>query len=182
MITVTTEQEFKPLIICSRIMDAYSQSSYSLFFSDLTHTDVKQKNGTAISENQSVILRSEKSNGTNASVSSKSDISLAKSLICIDQIGNLKENWNQNGAPSFSKEQIKTMRKIVYAVDVQPFISPTAKGTIQFEYEDEKGNYLEFELYPNLTIKMFIYTKQGESKTEYITMEKVSESVDSFYR
>ena len=182
MITITNEKDYRPMIICSRITDIASRSGYSLFYSNMAREYVKQKYGTSVADKQSILLHSEKTNNINVSISSKSDISLAKSLICIDEIGNLKENWNQNGAPSFSKEQLETMRKIVYTLDIQPFIAPTAKGTIQFEYENEEGDYLEFELYPDMKIKKFTYTKQGESITEYITIEKVSDIVDSFYR
>ena len=100
----------------------------------------------------------------------------------LSDIGKLENNWNNNGAPSFSKNHIDTMKQIISKLHYQPFITPTAKGTIQFEFEDQKGNYLEFELYPDKRIKMFSYSANGEAKTEYIAIEEVREKVDAFHR
>lgn len=108
--------------------------------------------------------------------------SYIENLNRLEDIGKLKENWNGNGAPSFTKNQIQMMKQLIYTLKKQPFITPTAKGSIQFEYEDNDYNYLEFELFPNGTIKQFIYSSNGETKTEYIPIEKVSESIEYFYR
>lgn len=110
------------------------------------------------------------------------EVELATSFLRLREIEALKDNWNGNGAPSFSHSQVETLRGIVKQLSKQPFISPTAKGSIQFEYEDEEGNYLEFELFPDNRIKLFSFSKDGVANTKYIAVEKVSEIVRDFYR
>ena len=110
------------------------------------------------------------------------DPELVDSLSRIIEIENLKTDWNGNGAPAFQREQIETMRDLVHKLQKQPFITPTANETIQFEYEDESGNYLEFELLPDLRVKEFTYSADGVANKEFIDIEKVSEVVDAFHR
>ena len=100
----------------------------------------------------------------------------------LEDIGKLEDNWNGNGAPAFPAKQIELMRNIISILHVQPFITPTANKSIQFEFENDAGNYLEFELFSDERVKMFIYFSNGETNTEYISIEKVSEMVDDFYR
>lgn len=110
------------------------------------------------------------------------DAELFKNYLCLDEIAHLEENWNGNGASAFSEKHVDTMKKLISELKKQPFISPTAKGSIQFEYEDEQGNYLEFELFPDNSVKKFYYSKDNVASTENITIEKVSDAVNDFYR
>lgn len=61
----------------------------------------------------------------------------------LNEIAKLKDNWNNNGANSFSAKLIEKCRGIVMQLAAEPFICPTACGSIQFEYEKENGDYLE---------------------------------------
>lgn len=78
----------------------------------------------------------------------------------LNQIANLKDNWNNNGAKSFSTKLIEKCREIVMQLAAEPFICPTACGSIQFEYEKENGDYLEFEIYED-RIEVFLDTASG---------------------
>ena len=103
------------------------------------------------------------------------------SLRVLDEIADLKDDWNNNGASKFSESIIATMRKIIGYLEIQPMIFPTAKGSIQFEYENDANDYLEFELFENLSIKKFTLNHNGLSKTEMISLEKIDEVVKEFY-
>ena len=109
------------------------------------------------------------------------DIGLLNNYLRLDEIKQLPENWNGNGAPAFSKKHVDTARKLISKLKKQPFISPTAKGSIQFEYEDEQGNYLEFELFPDNSVKKFCCLKDNVSFVETVTIEKLSSTVNDFY-
>lgn len=99
----------------------------------------------------------------------------------INEIARLTDNWNENGAPSFPAFQIEMMKHIVNRLNRQPFITPTANGSIQFEYEN-KDDYLEFELFSDGRIKVFSYFADGKQKTDFITAGKVNETIENFYK
>ena len=67
-----------------------------------------------------------------------------KANATLSEIEKLKDNWNDNGASAFSSKLIEKCRGIVMQLASEPFICPTACGSIQFEYEKENGDYLEF--------------------------------------
>lgn len=105
----------------------------------------------------------------------------ASNLIRIFEIEKLQDNWNDNGAASFSKEIIATAKSIVLCLSVQPRIFPTARDSIQFEYENELGDYLEFELFDNGQLKMFSYSHSGDAETANIAVNNMNEVVNEFY-
>lgn len=105
----------------------------------------------------------------------------AKSLLRIIEIEKLQDNWNGNGAESFSKNILATAKAIVFQLSVQPSIFPTARDSIQFEYENALGDYLEFELFDNGQLKMFSFSHLGNAETTYIAVSEMNEVVNRFY-
>lgn len=99
----------------------------------------------------------------------------------LDEISLLSYNWNNNGANAFSPALIGKMRDIINRISVQPAIFPTARDSIQFEYENENGDYLEFELFEDGNLKKFFFGSNGESITEYIAVEEIERNVSEFY-
>jgi hypothetical protein len=74
-------------------------------------------------------------------------------------------NWNGNGATAISKDVIENALKLLNMIDHQPEIFPTARNTIQFEYEKD-DNYLEIEIFSDfLMIYKNIGSKEEEIKT-----------------
>ena len=78
----------------------------------------------------------------------------------LSEIAKLEDNWNNNGASPFSAKLIDKCREIMMQLAAEPFICPTACGSIQFEYEKENGDYLEFEIYED-RIEVFLETMSG---------------------
>ena len=105
----------------------------------------------------------------------------AKSLLRIIEIEKLQNNWNGNGAESFSKAILATAKSIILQLSVQPHIFPTARDSIQFEYENALGDYLEFELFENDQLKMFYFNHLGNAETTYIAVSEMNEVVNKFY-
>lgn len=66
----------------------------------------------------------------------------------IEAIKNLEDNWNDNGASKFSESLILQAKKIIddFPNEFEIEVFPTARDSIQFEYETENV-YLEFELF-----------------------------------
>ncbi len=93
----------------------------------------------------------------------------------------LQSNWNGYGADSFSVDLISKVREFVVSAVIQPDIFPTARDSIQIEYEKDNGDYLEFEFFENGEIKKFFYGSQGETDTQYISFECLNGEIDTFY-
>lgn len=66
----------------------------------------------------------------------------------------LEYNWNDNGADPFSHNLISYAQSLVLDLIRQPDVFPTARQSIQFEYENENNDYLEIEIFKD---KMEIY-------------------------
>ena len=64
---------------------------------------------------------------------------------------------------------------------IQPRIFPTARNSIQFEYEKQDGEYLEFELFEDGRLKKFSYSGGGQFSTELIEDKDVEGIVRAFY-
>lgn len=74
-------------------------------------------------------------------------LSKSESIRTLDDIQNLQENWNGYGAKPIPKEIVNLCRDIIMELDYQPDIFPTARRTVQMEYELDDNSYLEFEIY-----------------------------------
>ncbi len=99
----------------------------------------------------------------------------------ISEIRDLPDNWNENGASKFSNEILDTLKYIVESLKTQPEIFPTARDSIQLEYENENGDYLEFELFEGGRLKKFFCSHDDKTETKDIPIGLMSEEVDKFY-
>jgi hypothetical protein len=115
----------------------------------------------------------------------------ATNLVFTDQffISNLKTlsgfkqlpyNWNGNGAVPFETDLLKKSALIIMSLKHQPQIFPTARQSIQFEYQKKNGDYLEFEIFEN---KIIVYSEQAAQEKEYElnSMQEINDIVESFY-
>ena len=108
----------------------------------------------------------------------------------LEEIKKFPDNWNQYGAKKFSPELIENCKFILKNLNHPPFIAPTANDSIQFEYEGEDGNYLEFEVSLGF---VEVFRIQNNGITGYLsggrtvtgTVEEISnfmkDCVDSFF-
>lgn len=103
----------------------------------------------------------------------------------LSEISRLEDDWNCNGATKFSDDLINMCKTILVFLKVEPDIFPTARNSIQFEYEKENGEYLEFEIFIDriLVLKM----DENENADEYTIevdehyISKLKQLVDEFY-
>ena len=79
--------------------------------------------------------------------SAEKNLDIVNNRIILNDIAHLKENWNDNKANPLPSSLIEKCTNLITQLEVQPFISPTACGAIQMEYEKENGDYLELEVY-----------------------------------
>jgi hypothetical protein len=58
-----------------------------------------------------------------------------------------EENWDSYGAKPFSTKLLNLAWEKIRELEIQPEVFPTMRESIQFEYEKENKDYLEFEIY-----------------------------------
>lgn len=75
---------------------------------------------------------------------------------------NLEEDWNGNQAAAFSEDLINKALKIIGVIHDQPDVFPTARQSIQMEYEKENGDYLEFEIFDDRIDMLLMNENQDE--------------------
>lgn len=109
------------------------------------------------------------------------DVNLLHSYQKISEIRCLEDNWNGNGAPKFSSQLLDSVLSIVEKLTRQPSIFPTARESIQLEYENDIGDYLEFEVFEGGRLKKFFCGHDGKMITEDIPIETIYEVVNNFY-
>ena len=110
------------------------------------------------------------------------DNPLNKSLKRITEIRNLGENWNGYGAEPFSTSFLFQLENFIRSLSKQPDIYPTAQSSIQLEYYNDNGDYLEFEFFTNEEINQFILKSNGETiSRKGIPHNTINEVIDWFY-
>lgn len=109
--------------------------------------------------------------------------------IALNDIRNLKDNWNGNGAESFSPDMIghcyHLLNLFSYSkIGLMAFVVPTATRAIQFQFE--RGNlYLEFEVHDD-RISVYSEDKSNDTYSEYILFgdsqdNDIVRSVEGFF-
>lgn len=106
---------------------------------------------------------------------------MSNAISKINSFGELGDNWNGYGAPPFTKSLLDKAKKILRTLRHCPEVFPIAGGAIQFEFENDAGDYLEFEIYDTEPAHCFQITST-ESELEFdVGTEKINEVVDKFY-
>ena len=103
-------------------------------------------------------------------------------LMKLAQMAAFKDNWNGYGAQPLPHDTLYKAQHLIPALHVQPEIFPTADGSIQFEYEKDNGDYLEFQFTGKGTCEVFKIIGDNE---EYFTSQDnasaVNAIVNAFY-
>ena len=109
---------------------------------------------------------------------------MINNLKLIDDIGKLDDNWDGYDAPGFVVKEslIRFCKEIVSCLGFnQPSIFPTARKSIQMEYEKNNGEYLEFEILEINKISYFqIRTDKQEIEKELSSIAELKEIVFAF--
>lgn len=106
-------------------------------------------------------------------------------LILLNRFLNYEDNWNGYGVTKFEKKLIDKASNIVCSLGVQPFVFPTARNSIQLEYETNE-RYLEFEIFED-KVTFLLYNKEAFiNKINYITGElhgkNISEQINDLVK
>jgi len=108
-------------------------------------------------------------------------INKIKNIEKLNEFLDLRENWNGNNAKPFKEEVIDKCIDLInlLSIDNQPEIFPTARNTIQFEY-DNKNKYLEFEI-SEKSIDGFFSSENIEKTFISISFKTFFNKITEFY-
>ena len=81
----------------------------------------------------------------------------------LDTFSKFEENWDQYYAYPFSPQVIEKAKKILETLEYQPQVFPIPSGKIQFEYDNDNGSYIEFEI-SDKTDMVFGYKENAKNK------------------
>lgn len=100
----------------------------------------------------------------------------------LSEIEKLPDNWNNNGAAKISTNIIRTVRKLLLKIDIQPEVFPTACDALQLEWENDLGEYLEMEVLED-SINIFQIDLDGNEYQRIIELNEslVEKVVRDFY-
>ena len=109
----------------------------------------------------------------------------AQNLFRLDEIAELKEDWNGYGAKSFSPKLIDIFKRIINDLEFQPKIFPTGRQSVQFQYELKNRSYLEFEIFGEkvscLEVPKRIYSNANTFEFPISKAQMIKEIVKKFY-
>lgn len=100
----------------------------------------------------------------------------------VEGYGNLKNGWNGYGAEKISKPVIDKAKEILLSIDMLPKIFPTGRNSIQFEYEKNNGDYLEFEIFNDKIVYLRIIGDQEKEQILELTPQLTSIIKDKIIR
>jgi len=102
-------------------------------------------------------------------------------LDTIDEISQLTDNWDLEGASAFKEKAILTVSNLIQnpSLKYQPDIFPTFRDSIQIEYEKRNGDYLEFEIFEN-QITMLKIVNERETKSLFFNANKMITTINEF--
>lgn len=91
----------------------------------------------------------------------------------------LSYNWNGNGAVAIDKAVVLRAISLLRVLDHQPDIFPTARNTIQFEYE-YGDDYLEIEIFDGY-FNVYRCVDNGETEYRTTAFQRVREEVLNYH-
>lgn len=110
-------------------------------------------------------------------------INIKTNIKKLEEIENLRDNWDGNGAHPFSKNLINKVKEIIDNLMIQPEIFPTALGTIQLEYDNSRKDHMEIEISETEEAKIYTVFSNGEEIEEVISSDiaTINEKIKAFF-
>ena len=107
---------------------------------------------------------------------------MTKNLSKIIEYSKLELDWNGYGAKAFTSELLTLCKNIILHMTVQPKVFPTGRQSVQFEYEEDNGKYLELEVFESHT-EVFSIDENGNEEEHNIEnkYDEINKVVSSFY-
>ena len=95
-----------------------------------------------------------------------------KNIHKVSSFSNLKKGWNGYDAKPISTTLVEMVKEALVSLSTyQPEVFPTGRNSIQLEYEKENGDYLEFEIFEDGKVSM--YLSKGNEEVEKLITAKI---------
>lgn len=110
------------------------------------------------------------------------DMLQIKNINKLNEFSKLAYNWNGYGAEEFSYSLIQKLFTIIRNINYEPEIFPTGRQSIQLEYENNSGKYLELEVYDEKVDVLFIHENDDEEEFSIPNdINEINKVVSMFY-
>ena len=97
------------------------------------------------------------------------------------RIGELPDNWTDNGAPAFSASFVAKARDLLAKLPHVPFIMPTASPSIQMSFEHLSAGYLQLDLFEDGPVEYYREYASGDVAEDELSWDQVPQAVDNFF-
>lgn len=104
-------------------------------------------------------------------------------LARLNEVIEFEHNWNGNQAPAFEKDLVNKVINLINALEYQPDVFPTARESIQIEYEKNSGEYLEFEIFMDKINMLYMdqQDKEIEETLPHDAFQLINEKISDFH-
>lgn len=143
-----------------------------------------KNNKINISKDLGIISAGENTNSYNISKEVSVPDNLLFNLRKLNQILQLKDNWDNYGAKPFKEGFVNEIRNIIIELNVKANVFPLSNERIQLAFKDKNGNYMEMNfMYDNKTIEVLevINGKESSDYIEEYNMTKINSCIKRFY-
>lgn len=108
---------------------------------------------------------------------------LEENLEKLKEIAALPDNWNDNGAGTFTRELIGKIKDILFSLHRQPEVFPTACDAIQLEYDGLDKSYMEIVVSESKWASVFQIDREGKERNLEVSADaaNINRLVDQFY-
>lgn len=107
-----------------------------------------------------------------------------RNLHDLERIGALQDNWNGYGAPKVQVQLLDRVRKFLHVIPrhQQPVtVVPTGRGTIQVEYKEQNGKYLELDIGSDLIDILYQPLDGDEIEEENASADRAIDIIQRYY-
>lgn len=105
----------------------------------------------------------------------------SKSLLKLHSFLNYPDNWNGYGAKRFTAGYISHAEAVISKLSFETRVFPISDGRVQLEFDKDNGAYLEIEINPDNTVRVFEILPDGSEREYDEESENVVRIVNSFY-
>jgi len=106
-----------------------------------------------------------------------------KNIGTIHSFADLARGWNGYDAPPFDATLLNHCIKLIKILEprFQPDVFPTARNSIQFEYEDKHGRYLEIEIFEDHYEYFYENLNGREAESKLANWDEIFELIYEYY-
>ena len=113
------------------------------------------------------------------------NVNLLMNLQTLNEMKKLENDWNGNGGIAFSSELIAIFTDIIRALEKQPQMAPTGRGSLQIQYELPDRSYLGFEIFKDKVVMLEVPERDYSRAKTYTeskkTIDFINKNVRRFY-